>query len=419
MVLGKGEVRKMASWAGAALALGVGPVHMAQAQTFARPSATPATDDNHANIEFGTDVRYDSNVAHTSAAGAALRHIVPADERVSPDLTLDVQRLAGTSKFNLQGDGSYDFYRRNGRLNRERISITPSAALKLSICDVTVTGGYARNQTDLANIASTTASQSLITNVESKLSGGAEMACGNEIGLRPMAGANMEHATNSAVLRQDVDRNTITYSAGLSYVHPAVGTLMAFASSRQMLFTNVFLADGAHNGYTIKSLGGRFTRNTGARLRGWVEVTYVELDPRQSLNRRFSGLNWSADLGLDVSSRMQAHAQYSREISSGAVADATYHIDTSYGLDAKYALSGRLQLTLNGLIMPRTFSGSQGAVGIALTSDRLYSGSATLKFVESERLQFSLGASYDQRKANASFYNYQSISVQTGVSLKL
>jgi len=418
MVLGKGEVRKVASWVGVALALGMGPVHGAQAQTFARPSATPATNDNHTNIEFGSDARYESNVAHTSDLGAAERHIEPSDERVSPDLTLDVQRLVGANKFSLQADGGYDFYRRNTRLNRERININPSAGLKLSICDVTVTGGYGRNQTDLADIAST-GSVSLITNVESKLSGGVEMACGNEIGLRPMIGANIEHAVNSALLRQGFDRNTITYSAGLAYVHPSVGTLMAFGSSRKMLFINSLLEDGEHNGYIVKSLGGRLTRDTGARLRGWVEVTYVELDPRQAVNRRFSGLNWSADVTLDASSRVQAHVPFAREITSGAVADTTYHIDTTYGLDVKYALSGRLQLTLSGLVTQRSFSGSQGAAGVALISDHLYNNSATLTFAESEHLQFTLMGGYDRRQANASFYNYQSISVQTGVRFKL
>jgi len=419
MVLGKGEVRKVASWVGAAFALGMGPAHGVQAQTFAHPSTTAATDGNYTNIQLGSDARYETNVAHTSDLGAAERYIVPSDERVSPDLTLDVQRLSGASKLSLHADGGYDFYRRNTRLNRERINISPTAGLKLSICDVTLTGSYARNQTDLANLASTTASQSLITNVESKLSGGVETACGHEIGLRPMVGANIEHDTNSAVLRQGFDRDTITYSAGLAYVHPSVGMLMAFGSSRNTLFINSFLAGGEHNGYLVKSLGGRFTRDTGARLRGWVEVTYVELDQRQAISRGFGGLNWSADLTFEASSRLQAHMPFAREITSSAVADTTYHVDTSYGLDVKYALSGRLQLALRGLITQRSFSGSQGAVGVALTNDHLYYNSATFTFAESDHLQFTLMGSYDRRQSNSSFYNYQSISVQTGVSLKL
>jgi len=416
MVQGHGEVRKMASLVGAAMVLGVGAAATAHAQTFA--GAASKTDDNHTQIEFGVSLRHDTNVARTSPEGIAQRHIIPADDRLSPDASLDIQRVIGRHKFGVQADGGYDFYRYNSRLNRERVHIGLSGGIDLSACYVTLTGGYARTQTDMANF-SATGDQTLVNNLESKTSAGAEMSCGGEIGLRPMAGVNVEKSVNSSNVRKGFDRDTKTYSAGLAYVHPSIGTLMAFGSLRQMRFAHAFLSDGQHNGFDVKSIGGRFSRDTGARLKGSLEMTYAQLSPRQAGGRSFSGLNWSADLTLDVSSRMQAHAQLNREITAGAVADTTYHVDTTYSLDMSYVLNERLKLTASGSVKPRSFAGSQGVNGVALTNDRLYNASTTLSYAMNDRLQFTLGGGYERRAANVAFYNYHSFNVQTGVRLKL
>jgi hypothetical protein len=416
MVRGQGEVRKIASLVGAALALGAGAASTVHAQTFA--AGASSTDGDHTNFELGVTLRHDTNVGHTSAEGLAKRRITPVDDHFSPDALLDIQRMLGRHKFGIQADGGYDFYRYNTRLNRERVHVGLSGEIDLSVCNVTLTSDYRRTQTDMANLTAT-GDQTLVNNLESKTSAGEEMSCGGEIGVRPMMGFNVEKAVNSSAQRKSADRDTKSYSSGLAYVHPSIGTLMAFGSLRQTRFAHAILSNGEHNGFDVKAIGGRFSRNTGARLKGSFEVTYAALSPRLAGGRSFSGLNWSTDLTFDVSSRMQAHALLAREITAGAVADTAYHIDTTYGLDLNYVLNDKLKLSASGSYMPRSFAGSQGANGVALTSDRLYTATTTLSYAMNDRLQFTLGGGYEGRHANVAFYNYHSINVQTGVRLKL
>ena len=416
MVLCRGDMRKIGTIAGIALSLGAAST--AYAQSFARPTGTAASNDNHTDINAGFDVSHETNVAHTSLVAAAARGLVPLDDFVQPDISADVQRLIGENTFSLVGEANYSFHRRNKRLDRERIQITPTAKLNLGFCNTSLTSGYSRAQADLASLASS-ADKSLITNLESKISGGAEVSCGNDFGFRPMGGVSFEDLKNSATARKGFDRAAVTFSAGIAYVHPSVGTLMLYGSRRKTRFAHSFLPSGGHNGYDVNAISGRFSRDIGSRMRGWVEVSYVKLQPLVSTDRNISGLNWNTNLDVDVSSRLQAHASLGREVNFAIVADAPYHTDTTYGATLKYAFSERLQLVLDGSLASRDFGNTRAIGGVPLTNDKLYNGTATLNFHKSERLKFSLSAGYDQRAANTSYYNYHSFSVQTGVRLKL
>src|SRR5690242_13118414 len=80
-----------------------------------------AQNPNRTDVRVDSSLRYDSNVARSDDATAALRGIQPEDEIFTPGVSVDVARVLGGQSVFLQGALSYNFYAHNSKLNRERL----------------------------------------------------------------------------------------------------------------------------------------------------------------------------------------------------------------------------------------------------------------------------------------------------------
>jgi len=377
------------------------------------------------HVDFGVsiDELYDTNVSRTADQGASLRGLRQEDFRITPAATVDALVLLGRQTLSATGSLGYDFYNRNTRLNRERIGLNGALGLNVAGCSGSVTAGYARRQSDLGDLLILTGDTRDIArfrNTEEIKTVGASAICGGAIGLRPTASINQTWADNSTDFRQFSDYRSTVVSGGLAYSQPTLGTVTVFASAGQTTFPNRrFVAGGDEDGFDQASIGGRFERRIGARLRGSAELSYTKVSPDRAGVRGFGGLTWNGSLIAQVGDRLQVTGLVSRAVQASNRVDANYFIEKNYALNATYALSPRLNLVGGVLQTDRDFNGSTGVFGPVLLEDRVRSVNAGARLRWSRLVTLALTGVHEEREANGSFYDYTSDRVLFSAALKI
>lgn len=381
---------------------------------------TGAQSERKIDIVLSAGVRHDSNVARASSATAAARGVEQEDQRFTPAAAFEIVMPVSAHSFSVTGNVGYDFYRRNDQLNRERADVDATASLALAICDTDITAGYARRQSDLGEIGAVAIpGVDSVKNVETTWNTGATVSCGHEIGLRPTLSVGYERATNDNNLRRPVNYNRLTYSGGLGYRHPLIGDILLFVSQSETRFPNQALIGGGDNGYDLRNYGVRFSRDIGARMKGSFELSFADVNPRLAAVGTSNGLNWNADLVAEISPRLQVHGAVSRAIVTTLSTDAIYHRDSSYALDATFAVNQKIDLKGGFVITPRRFFGSSALFGSNLTRDQQEVYFATLAYDMTPRVRFLLEGARESRNANGTFFDYRNTRVGLRAEFRL
>lgn len=372
------------------------------------------------NITLEFDVRHDSNVARGSAQRAAQRGLVRSDERFTPTLDVELARPVGPHLFSINGNLGYDFYRRNGRLNRERLEIAGGADLHLSRCELNLTPSFSRKQSDLGDISAlSTGGGGSVRNAETIQDYEGTLSCGGAFGLRPTANAGRTIGDNSAIRRRISDYRTTTYGGGLTYVGPAVGTVSAIYRHAINDYPHRNLPGGASDGYTTDGVTFSLERSIGSRLTGQASLGYLSLSPRRAATQSFSSATWNVGLTGTIGTSLQLHGATSRSVMPSLLNDSLYHVSRSFELDATYAINTRMSFKLGGSTATRRYVGAGAAFGPLLTSDRRDEVNATFSLRQSPRLSFFLDGGYETRHANDNFYNYDNVYVGLRTQFRL
>ncbi|MGJ3628667.1 hypothetical protein AB5I41_20335 [Sphingomonas sp. MMS24-JH45] len=118
----------------------------------ARPRFAQGLPREDVAIDLSLDVRHDSNVVRSSADRAAARGLVRSDQRATPSIDLILARPLGRNRVQIVASAGYDFYRRNSRLNRERLSLIGDGSVIGGPLTIDVTAALARRQSDPADL---------------------------------------------------------------------------------------------------------------------------------------------------------------------------------------------------------------------------------------------------------------------------
>lgn len=374
-------------------------------------------------ISASTEVRYDSNFTHTSAASVTTTGKPKSEQKFSPRLGINLGLPFGANNLSLSGGVGYDFHRHNKRLNKESIDLKSGLALSFSPCSPSFSGQISRKQSDLGEIAPTAGTGiSRVTNAQTEWQIGGSLSCGKSFGIRPTASVTYEEGHNSAALRQINNRNVMTYMVGLNYVHPSIGDFMIFGQQRELRFDNQFLPNGQENGNRTRSYGVSFSRSIGARMQGSASISWTELNPRQPGVPNFKGLNWSGNLSLQATPLLSLNAAIGKSTSSTLAVASNYNTSTDYSFGASYTLTPRISLQAGYSTKKKAYAGPLGtpAPGVPLlTGDRKAQYNAAINYNFSPKLQFSLSGAHETRDANGTFFDYHNNRVALRASLSL
>ena len=389
------------------------------------PSGVVAQENSQAVSELSFDLngRYDSNIARSSAARAALRGLEQADYVLSPTVTINLARPVGPHRISVRGTLGYNFHARNSQLDRERIGIETGLDLALGPCRLDTTARINRQQSDLADIAFFTATPiDTVRNTETIQSYSGNLSCGDRVGLRPLAGIEYQTARNSAVSRDRAEYDSVRYETGVQYVSPTIGKISLFASRRDVdLVSQRLIAGpqiGRNDGYRVTEYGVRFSRDIGTRLQLDTSAARSELASRNSAVRGTSGFVWNGQLTALLGSRLRATLATGRQISNSLASDATYVISRPSSLRLTYAVNDRMQIDAGGSITARRYNYAFVPTTDVIEREtrRIYDAGVSYTAGRNWRLRASVGR--DQRNANGTVFDYRGTFATASVGFR-
>ncbi|OQW46349.1 MAG: hypothetical protein A4S16_10905 [Proteobacteria bacterium SG_bin6] len=372
------------------------------------------------DIRAGSDVIYDSNLARANAGGAAARGLVREDARFTPRVSANITLPKGRWVFALNALAGYDFYIRNTQLNRERVYFLGQAGGQFSICDIGSQVGYARRQNDLLDLAIIPGDTRASTvNVQDTVRVGGNLACGRGL-LRPNSYVEYRSSSNSTAARQIADVDAVIYGGGLTYTSPKLGSISAFVGRVDFNFPNRGGVLAAVQSFGASQYGLRFDRRLGGRLQLSGQVFYTDVDNIAGLGSRFNGVNWELAATLRTGSRGLLSFNTARRLDPSAAFNLRLGEISLYQLRFDYALSPLLQATLSAQRRTRNFQSDPAFPRLVLlTDDTLSQISAGLVYNYRQRLRLTTSASYVERNASATLYNFRAARVSVGASITL
>ncbi len=365
-------------------------------------------------LQLNGEVTYDSNVARSDEALAALRGIKPSDVIFTPTLEMDILQPVSRESVFLNGLVGYDFYDKNHVLNNARLDLHGGVNGQLSRCKGTFTAGYARHQSDLQYLT-----LAATKNVEEVKSVTLDGDCGRRIGLAPTFSVSQVWSDESARVLATSSFRALTATVGMAYRRPSFGELSAYVRYNDTTYPdrNLLTVPGlVEDGFKSYSGGARYERKLGAKIELAGHLGYTSLKPNVAGLIGFDGATYGADISVRPSSRIKTTFKFDRSVNPSDRPDTTYSLDEIYSLEGLYSASQRLQFTLGGSQATSHLRGSALISGLDLADERVRAVYGSVRLQMGRRLFFTLDARREVRNANIVSYNYGDTRVGLSVS---
>lgn len=385
----------------------------------ATPAGAQAQADKTLEFDASGLMLYDNNVGRSNDAAAVARGIKQSDMKFTPSASAKLNLPLANHHLSAEALVSYDIYRHNDQLNRERLKFSADADIRLPICEVELRGSFSRRQSELEDLSIIPGDPRGSTrNVETIKGAGATVTCGGAFGFSTLALVDWSDARNDIDVRKISDNHMVTYRAGILYKHPAVGEILFFAGRRDVEYPNRTPAvTTALNEYTAKQYGVTFRREIGVGLQLSGEIMQTDVDMGGG-RPAFNGLNWSGQATLNLFSRLQLTGGTARTIEPSLGIDANYVEGRSHYLTARLAISDRLTAIVGGTIGIRDYAYSGVADDIRIEHDNRKRISAGLDFAKSSAMTLGIEGAYQKRDANGAFYDYDGFQASLRVGYR-
>jgi Putative beta-barrel porin 2 len=373
-------------------------------------------------VSVGAQEVYEDNVLRQPDVFPVPPGFARNDFRLSPSLNVDIVQPVGRQTLILLGGVGYDFYRRNSRLERERINLQGKINLAVGAnCKPELGLTYARQQSDLADFFSITDFR--LRNREQRLTFSSGIKCGGIIGLKPGLTFERSVVKNSSFFRRIGNFNSTAVGVSIGYVTPTLGELSLFGNYRRGKYPNRGAFTGradVNESIGVYTGGLRLQREIGNRLKGNISLGYTVAEPSIAATRRFSGISGSADLTAQLGDPLQVVVGYSRSVQQSNQLNVSFTVNDSYNINTSYVLNPRLVLTAGAARTQRKLRDSP-----LLSPNLLGSNERTTQFFGGVRfspagpISFSLNATKSIRKSQTRFFDYDASSVSLGVNFNI
>ncbi len=311
----------------------------------------------HTDIRITATDSYEDNVLRTNDSVAPPPGYSRSDFRFTPAVVVDIVRPFGRQSLFLTGSGGYDFYKRNKRLERERISLNGGADLRLGgDCSQHLELGYGRQQSDLRDFFST----ARLRNAETRKTFEFAANCAGIIGFKPGITYDYTTVSNSEPRRKISDFRSHTLGGSLGYVSPALGEVSLYASFRMGTYPDRSRIPGIRlkEDIDVYSGGLRYSRSLGTRFRGSASAGYTRVKPKLPGSQPFRGISYSADLNWVATTQLKMFIAADRAVNQSNLLDDSYSVDDSFSGGATYALTPAIQANIGASFAKRNFKES-------------------------------------------------------------
>ena len=167
-----------------------------------------------------------------------------------------------------------------------------------------------------------------------------------------------------------------------------------------------------------KSIGIYVSRSAARIVQARLQVNYTSVDD-QIPGASFNGVSGQADVHVVPGGRITFDLTASRAALAALSYNADYRVDTQGAISASGAISGRAQVSAGFSYRHRRYYGNQFDPVHPLISDDQSNVNLSANYVLGPKLGLLLGATYEWRRANDSFFNYQGVRVTAGVNVRI
>jgi len=363
---------------------------------------------NFEEVGLNFDLRHFGNAARSNEATAAARGLVLSDERLTVGVDIVLNRTLGRNTLKLAGTVGYDFYRRNQRLNRERIGLRGETGVNVGPCLAQIAASVDRRQSDLDSISLVNLpNEDSVRNTETIQVYRIEGRCGYVYGLRPSLGYEHKRGDNSNALRDVSDYKSNRVFGGVAYDHPVAGRVKLTYERENVDFDNraaTLLA--ALSGYQVDELRLQLSRDIGTLLTADAMVAYNWLKPDNSAAPDFKGTTWRLSGTIKPGLRLKIQATTERSLQPSLGAEALYSRQSFNEVRATFALSQQLSLSGGFNVAKRNYSGAQANFGPLLEEDKFRRIFAGMTMRTNKRLELSLEGGHEKRDGTGTVFDY-------------
>ena len=355
----------------------------------------------HASIAVSVTEQYDNNIAQSSAAAALLRGLVRDDYTTTPHVVVDLASvLAGVNVF-VQGSAGYDYHENNKQLDRQRTDVKAGANMRFGRCSAAIIGSFDVQQSDLGNLFG-----SVVRNQAATKSVEADAGCERQSGLSPKIAVSQNWVTNSSAVQRISDTNVTTVTPSLAYSRPALGAVSIYGRYDNITYPNRVDLNRKTAGFDGLAGGATLAREITPKLSTKLDVSYLQLTPRQTSTTRFSGVNYDASFTYTPTTRSSLVLDFGRTVKPSVRVDANFDVTDFMKLSGKLKVGYRTNLELGVSQQKERFANNNLALGTFLASDTLSEIYAAVNFKVNRHVLLSLDAREQKRDANVAAFAY-------------
>jgi hypothetical protein len=361
-------------------------------------------------INLGVYSAYDTDIAQTSKAAAALRGIVPEDWLATPTLSINAVQPVGANALFVRGQGGYTFHRQNQQLDSRTVGITGGGVARSQLCQLALTGAYAANQTELGLVAT-----ALSANVEERKSVSAAAQCGRPTGLNGMASVSRTWVSESAALARQLNSNLDNYTLGINFRSHAVGMVGLTASYLGSEYPDqiVAVAPAVQFGQTviIRNYGLTYANRFGARLKVDGSISETSLTRGvaiRGISPHSRSTSYRGDVVYTLSPRLEFEALGDQSVVPSSIIGKLYEQDTNSELIARYKLGTKISLTV-GVRRQDIHSNTDPAFQLAIfRKSRTDIAYGSIRFALARRTTILLDVRQQDRTTDLPIFDYSS-----------
>jgi len=366
------------------------------------------------DVTVGALVTYDTNVTRSSDTVAAQNNLKPEDVFFAPVVVADVSLPFGPADAYLNGSASYLIYGRNSRLNGEHLAGNGGVSSQFGKCLASIDGSLSRQRTNVVDLAAQSVG---VRNFETISSIGVTGGCGATVGLQPFAQFNYSRGTNTNERRKGSDYRTLTYGAGVSYVQPSIGEIGIIGSIQDTDYTE---RDGSIGtilsgvrSFPTRSIGAYYTRDVTRFFTARVRVNYTDVATRNGSS--YEGITGEASVKVSPTPRFSVTASAYRMVMPSLTFSIDYSVETGAGLSANFNLTRKLTAILGYAYVHQRYTSTATNLLYPLGWDDDHLVNGELNYALNRRIVLTLGAAYETRHANSSYYDFDSFRLIGGL----
>lgn len=401
--------------------LAVGALLAASAAASQAMAADKAPPVDRFSVNLSARAEYNTNISGASEAEARARGITVEDWVYTPTVSVNLNLPVGRQTVFLRGSAGYLFHDQNKSLDSERITVDTGIQGRISLCNVTVAGNYQRSLSSLDDIVL----GPTIDNILEVKSVGATAICARKTGFGLTGTVTQEWGDNNTTLLRTQDYESTTYTGGVVYSRPRLGTLTVFGRHQRIEYIHRVPGGGilgGPNGYESDTGGVSFERHIGARIDGTISTSYTSVDslgtvvPGSTTSGDFNGFTYSLNARYRITNRLTTEFLFAREVSPSNRFGDSYDLSESYEVRGSYEFGSRITGNLGYQHRNVDSKGGQIFAG-NLTDSRSTVVSGGLSYRQSKRVRLNLDAAHEEREANDPRFNYDNTRVGISASV--